>query len=132
MSVDTIANMLSTIKNAYSVGKEFIEVPYSRENEEIAKIFKNHGFIGDIKVFKDKERSHKGLHLDLSYENGRPAITDAKRLSRPGRRKYRGADELRPVKSGYGLLVVSTSRGIMSGEEARKKRLGGELICKVW
>jgi small subunit ribosomal protein S8 len=133
MSSDTIANMLSTIKNASMVNKEFVEVSHSKEREAVAKVLKESGFLEEVKVFKPEGKPYKGLHLGLSYDSsGIPAIKDLRRLSRPGRRMYRKSSELRPVKNGYGLLVVSTSRGVMSGEQARKKRLGGEVVCEVW
>ncbi|HOM78380.1 30S ribosomal protein S8 [Patescibacteria group bacterium] len=132
MSVDTIANMLSIIKNASKVGKPSVEVPYSKQKAEIAKVLESKGFISKVKVFNDKEVSYKGLHLDLAYTEGLPVVTDIKKVSRPGRRVYKNHSELGFSKGGYGVLVVSTSRGIMSGEDARKKKLGGEVICEVW
>lgn len=131
--MDRIANLLSTIKNAYLINKPSVEAPYSRQLEEIALVLKKHGFVEDVKVFKFPNKTYKGLHIDLSYDDKElPVLMDLKRLSKPGRRIYKKAEELLPVRGGYGLLVVSTSRGVMSGQEARKKRLGGELICKVW
>ncbi len=131
--MDRIANLLSTIKNAYLINKPSVETPYSRQLEEIALVLKKHGFVEDVKVFKFPNKTYKGLHIDLSYDDKElPVLMDLKRLSKPGRRIYKKAEELLPVRGGYGLLVVSTSRGVMSGQEARKKRLGGELICKVW
>ena len=132
MSVDTIANMLSTIKNASMIKKPSVEVPYSKQKEEIAKVLESRGFVSKVKVFSEKNSPIKGLHIDLAYTNDLPAINDIKRVSRPGRRIYKEALKLDFVKSGYGVLVVSTSRGIMSGEDARKKKLGGEVLCKVW
>jgi len=90
------------------------------------------GFVEKVKVFSHKGSVHKGLHIDLAYKDGLPVISDLKRVSRPGRRMYLHANELRLVKGGYGLAIVSTSRGVMSSEEAKKKKLGGEVICKVW
>lgn len=131
--MDTIANMLSTIKNAYLVGKSSVELPYSIQKEEVAKVLEEKGFLEKVKTFKYEDKDYKGLHLDLAYDEfGMPMLNDIKRISKPGRRIYKKADQLRSVKGGYGLLIVSTPRGLMSGEEARKKRLGGELICTAW
>ncbi len=133
MSVDTIANMLSMLKNASLVGKRAVELPYSKQKEAIAKVLESRGFVSKVKVFKDKDLSYKSLHIELAYsEGGMPAISDLRRVSKPGRRMYRSADALRAVKGGLGVAVVSTSRGIMSGLDAKKKRLGGEVICEVW
>jgi small subunit ribosomal protein S8 len=131
--MDPIANLLSKIKNAALVGKEYVEVSYSKEKEAIMRVLEKEGFVKKVKVFKPKDEPAKGLHIDLAYNDNRlPVIMDLRRVSKPGRRIYRKSTELKSVKGGYGLLVVSTSRGIMSGAEARKKRLGGELICEVW
>lgn len=131
--MDSLANMLSTIKNASMVRKSFVEMPYTKKREKVAGVLKEKGFLRAVKIFKFKEKSFKGLHLELAYlEDGEPKLREIKRVSKPGRRIYRKAQELYPLKGGYGLLVVSTSRGIMSGVEARKKHLGGEVICKAW
>lgn len=108
-----------------------LEVDYTRECESIAKILRDRNFLTEVKSFKPKETSHKKLHLALNYVNGLPIITDVKRVSKSGRRIYKGYDEIYRVQSGFGVAVVSTSRGIMSGEEAKKKKLGGEVLCEV-
>lgn len=130
--MDTIANLLTTIKNASMVSKVSIEVPYSKMSEQILKLCKDSKFIEDVKVFKHKDSVKKGLSIDLAYfDNGKPKISDIKRLSRPGRRVYRGFDELNTEMGSYGLTIVSTSRGLMSAVEAKKKHLGGELLCEI-
>ncbi|MBD3366095.1 30S ribosomal protein S8 [candidate division WWE3 bacterium] len=131
--MDTLSNMLSTIKNAYLVRKEAVEVPYSKQSEAVAKVLEASGFVKKVKSFKHKGKAYKGLSIELSYdETDLPKLMNVRRISKPGRRIYKKADEIRSVKGGYGVLVVSTPRGIMSGDEARKRRLGGELICEVW
>lgn len=131
--MDKIANLLSAIKNAFMAGNPSIEMPHTKQLEEISKVLEKKGFIKKVKVFKYPGKSYKGLHLDLAYDdNELPVLMDLKRVSKPGRRIYKKASELEFVQGGYGLLVISTPRGIMSGEEARKKRLGGEVICEVW
>jgi small subunit ribosomal protein S8 len=132
MSVDRISNMLSTIKNCSMSGRDFVEVYYSKECESIAKVLEEKGFLEGIKVFKKEKSSAKMLHIGLVKEDGKAKVTEVKRISKPGRRIYKGAKELRGVLQGLGVLVVSTSRGIMSGTEARKKKLGGEVLCEVY
>lgn len=132
MSTDTISNMLSAIKNASMVSKESIEIPFSKNNEAVAKVLEKGQFINKVKSFKEKGSSHKGLHIELAYEDsGASKIRDVKRVSKPGRRMYYGKRDIKKIKPEFGVLVVSTSRGIMSGEEARTKKLGGEVICEV-
>lgn len=131
--MDTIANLLSKLKNASMVSKENVEVPYSKINEEILKILKSEGFVKDIKIFKNKDSVIKGINVDLSYlESGKPSINSITRLSKPGRRIYRSVDDLVNKMGKYGTVIVSTSRGLMPIREAKKKRLGGELICEVY
>jgi len=131
MSVDTISNMLSAIKNASMVGKQSIELPHSKACEQVAKVIKKSGYLDEVKTFKHKKSKLKGLNITLSYKDGKSAITDIKRVSKPGRRMYESYKSIPTIKPEYGLFVVSTSRGVMSGEDARTKRLGGEVICKV-
>lgn len=130
--MDQIANMLSTIKNASMSRKVSVVVPFSTEKEKIAVVLKDGGFLSDVKVFKEKDSAGKSIRLDVSYDNGIPRLTELKRVSRPGRRVYKGYQELRPVVGGLGYMVLSTSRGIMTSNEARKKKLGGEVICLVY
>lgn len=132
MSTDIISNMLSSIRNASMVNKEFIELPHTKNIEAIAKVLQKGNFLKKVKGFKEKGSTHKGLHIDLAYEDsGAPMINEIKRVSKPGRRIYMRFGDIKRIKPEYGVLVVSTSRGIMSGEDARKKKLGGEVICEV-
>lgn len=126
MNVDRIANMLSTIKNVSMSKGTFVETFYTKECENVAKVLKDAGFLENVKVFKHKGKPFKGLRLDLDKE-----IMEAKRLSKPGRRLYIKSADIKLVKGGRGVLVVSTPKGIMSGKEAKEKNLGGELICLV-
>lgn len=133
MSVDRLSNMLSMLKNASMVRKVDVEVPYSRTCEDVAKVLKEHGFLDEVKKFKHKDSKFQGLNLKIALDsNGASKITDAKRVSKPGRRIYRAANEFGKFMSGKGVSVVSTNRGVISGEEARKRNLGGEVICQVW
>lgn len=131
--MDTIANLLSKIKNASMVSKDSVEVPFSKMNESILQILKSEGYIKDIKVFKNKDSVIKGINVTLNYlDNGKPSINVLTRLSKPGRRIYRSADMLVNKMGKFGTIIVSTSRGLMPVSEAKKKKLGGELICEVY
>lgn len=127
--MDRMSDMLSSIKNASMAKKKSVESFYSKECESVAKVLKDRGFLSEVKVFK--EGQFKRLNLVLAYEGKIPVVTDVQRISKSGRRQYRGYVDLHKVQAGMGVSVISTSRGIMSGEEARKKKLGGELICQV-
>jgi small subunit ribosomal protein S8 len=131
--MDTIANLLTKIKNASLVSKETVELPYSKMSEAILNICKDTGFVNNVKVFKYKDSVKKGISVDLSYlENGKPKISEIKRISKPGRRIYRSSSELKDERGVYGLTLVSTSRGLMPVSEAKKKKLGGELVCEIY
>ena len=131
MSIDRISNMLSMLKNATMAKKTFIEVPHTNQIEVIANVLKEKGFIDGIKTFKLKGKSFKMLRLDIAYENGVPKITDVKKISKPGHRVYVSFSELKKVAAGYGVQVISTSRGVLDSGVAKSKKLGGELICEV-
>lgn len=140
--MDPIADMLSTIKNAQMVGKGRAELPYSKVKEALARLLEKEGYLSEVKVFKLKDSPFKMLSFQLKYlapsdepgarREGEPFVTHIKRISKPGRRVYVGRGELPRVLGGRGIAVVSTSRGLMTAKEARKKDLGGEVICEVW
>ncbi len=132
MSVDRISNMVSSIKNSAMADRDVLEIPYTRECEDIAKVLKDNKFIEEIKIFKKEKSSSKMLSLKLLREDGKIKLSQTKRVSKPGMRVYKGHEELRPVLQGLGVLIVSTPRGIMDGRVARKKKLGGEIICEVY
>ncbi len=100
----------------------------------IAEILKNKGFIGGVE--KKTRKTHKSeisiIDVELKYENGAGAIGGIKMISKPSRRVYAGKDDLKPVKNGYGISIISTSRGLMVGDEAKKAKIGGEIICEIW
>jgi len=136
---DPIGDMLIRIKNGYLARKDVVEVPYSRMKEEIAKILVKEGYLesSKSKISPPKRRSRRNskfkiLELKLKYEGKGPAIEEVKRISKPGVRIYAKADEIPKVKYGFGITIVSTPKGIMTDKEARKKNLGGEVICQVW
>jgi len=128
--MDPIADLLVSIKNAQSIGHETVETPFSKVKFAIVKILEKEGFLGgtEKKGAKNKEK----LEIRLKYDKGVPAIQGLKRVSKPGRRIYVAAQKLKLVKQGYGIAIVSTSQGLMSDKEAKKKRLGGEIICEIW
>jgi len=131
MVTDPISDMLTRIRNAVAVGHERVAMPSSKLKMNIAQILVDEGFIDRYEVSENGHRSE--LELVLRYaERRRPVIEGLKRVSRPGHRVYRGAAELPRVQGGLGVAVVSTSQGLMPDREARKRRLGGEIICEVW
>lgn len=130
ISNDPIADMLTRIRNAIAVRKYEVTVPHSNIKESVARLLKKTDFIDDVKV--DGEKTAKMLTLVLGNERGNAHITEIDRLSKPGRRQYVAADAIPVVKRGRGIIVVSTSRGLMTGAEAKKAGIGGELICKVY
>lgn len=129
-----ITDMLIRIKNAQSAGLENVSVPYSKMKSEIAEVLKNKGFIEEVESKKRKARRVEVQFLDLKlkYTDGQGAISGVKFISKPSRRRYTGRSELKPVKSGFGVSVVSTSKGIMTGEEAKKAKVGGEVLFEIW
>lgn len=128
---DPIADMLTRIRNAVAVGHERVAMPSSKLKVGIAQILVDEGFIDRYEVSENGHRSE--LELVLRYaERRRPVIEGLKRISRPGHRVYRGAKELPRVQGGLGVAVVSTSQGLMPDREARRRRLGGEVVCEVW
>lgn len=131
MSIDRVSNMLSALKNASMAGLTSVEVSYTKEIESIANVLKEKNFLSEVKTFKPKGKNFKMLHLDLALENGLPKITDVKRISKPGHRRYAGVDGLKRVAGGHGIQIVSTSRGVLDSMVAKSKKLGGELICEV-
>ena len=130
VSTDPIADMLSRIRNALAVNKGEINLPHSNTKEAVARLLKSAQYIDDVKVATAPVG--KSLTLVLHGENTNSRITEIVRLSKPGRRLYTSADKMPSVKQGRGIVIVSTSKGLMTGYDARKQRIGGELICKVY
>jgi len=137
MSVsDPIADMLTRIRNAVMAGQTVTAMPSSKMKVAIAKILKKEGFIKDYEVVEGERRGQKTLRVHLKYigkrRDRRPVLTGLERVSKPGRRVYASRHDIPWVLSGMGIAIVSTSRGVMTGREARKQGVGGEVICKVW
>ena len=129
---DTIADMLTRIRNANQMRYEEVRVPASKIKKEIARILKEEGFIEDYKV-DDSENTQGTIILKLKYTNKKErVITGLKRISKPGLRVYAKSDEVPKVLNGLGIAIISTSKGIMTDKEARKENMGGEILAYIW
>lgn len=126
---DPISDMLTRIRNAHRALLPSLEMPHSKLKESIAGILKNEGYIGEVTV---EGKPLKKLKLKLKYQGKKGVIEGLRRVSSPGLRRYVGATEIPRVRGGLGTAIVSTSQGVMSGTQARKNNLGGELLCYVW
>lgn len=129
--MDTVSEFLTRVRNAGAARHEKVDVPASKMRVGLAEILVNNGFIRSFKVAKDSKQGVMRVYLKYG-EEGDHVITHLERISRPGRRVYVKSLEIPAVRSGMGMTIVSTSQGLMSGNEAQKKNLGGELLCKVW
>ncbi len=131
MMTDPIADMLIRIKNALMARHKKVEIPASKMKLEIARILKEEGYIEDF-VFIDEKPQGK-IEIILKYdENKKPVIAGVKRVSKPGRRIYKGYKDLPKVLDGLGIAIISTSQGIMTDYEARRRKVGGEVLCEIW
>jgi small subunit ribosomal protein S8 len=132
MTTDPIADMLTRIRNASRAKHPRVDLPSSKLKVEIARILKDEGYLASYKVVDDT-KVKKTLRVYLRYTSDRRSvISNLKRVSRPGCRRYVGKTEIRPVVGGMGISIVSTPRGLMTGQSARKEGVGGELLCEVW
>lgn len=127
---DPVSNMLTSIRNAQAVLHQTVEIPFSNLKYELAKILQKQGFIE--KVDKKNKKTKKIIEITLKYDNKIPVISGLKRISSPGQRIYISVKKIKKVRSGYGMSVISTSKGLMANKEARKNKLGGEVICEIW
>lgn len=129
-STDQIADLLTRIRNAIMVGKNEVYLPSSKLKIAIVESLKKSGFISDYELIENPPRDT--LHVTINEKDKAPKINEIEKVSKPGRRVYTAADEIPKVKSGRGLVLISTSKGIMTGQEAVKNRLGGEILVRVW
>ena len=129
-STDPVADMLTRVRNASAVGKNEVRLPNSKLKQTIAEQLKKAGYLEAVKVEKAKPQDE--LIITIFQEGGDPVFTEIERVSKPGRRVYASVSDIPKVKNGRGVILVSTSKGVMTGVEAVKQRLGGELICKVY
>jgi len=123
--------MLTRIRNAGKAGFDKVDIPASRMKISLARIFKDEGFIKNYKVIKDNKQGILRVYLRYDDQN-QPLIQRIERVSKPGRRVYAGCEELPKVQGGLGVAVISTSRGVMTDRQARKLRVGGEVLCQIW
>ncbi len=123
-------DLLTKIKNAQAVKKESIKVPYSNMDFAVAELLASHKYLEG--AFKKGRMPKRIIDIKLKYADGKGAIQEVQFLSRPSRKLYTGYKDIKPVRQGYGLLVLSTSKGIMDGKSAKKQKLGGQLLFKVW
>ena len=128
---DPIGDMIARIKNAQDRNHKKIELPSSNFKVRIADVLKNEGFIIDYKVEK-KDSNKSDLKINLKYNSGSPVINTIERVSKPGRRIFSSAESLPKINNGLGIAIISTPKGVMTDVDARKNKLGGEIICKVF
>jgi len=127
---DPIADMLIRIKNAQAVLHPTVDIPYSNLKYRLANVLLEKEFIKG--VGKKQNKSEKTIRITLKYENKKPVIQGLRRVSKPGRRMYFSADKIRSPRQGRGVTIISTPQGIMTGREARRRKLGGEVFCEIW
>ena len=128
--MDPITDMLNGIRNAQAVLYPKIEIPFSNLKYEIAKILEKKGFIE--KAVKNGKKEKRTIEITLKYADKAGAITGLKRISKPGQRIYSPAKDIRKIRGGYGISIISTSKGLMADREAKKQKLGGEILCEIW
>ena len=127
---DTVADFLTRIRNACRASHEDVQIPYSVLNERIGKVIVDNGYIEDLQVIGDG--AQKRIVVKLKYVDGKPVVNDVQRVSKPSKRVYVGYKDIKPVMNGLGVAILSTPTGVMSDLEAKKKRVGGEVICNIW
>ncbi|MFA6376671.1 MAG: 30S ribosomal protein S8 [Candidatus Paceibacterota bacterium] len=134
--MDTVANMLTMIRNAQAVAKPTVTVPFSRLKYDVAKILERRGFVAGVekksRKMKKTTKVWPCLEISLKYVDKIPAISGYKKVSKPGQRIYVAASDIKRVKQGHGIGVVSTSRGLLTEYEAKKQNVGGEMLCEIW
>ena len=127
---DPIGDMIARVKNAQARNHKKVELPSSNFKSKIADILRNEGFIKDFKVLGKEKKPI--LSLELKYYSGNPVISNFERVSKPGRRIFSSADSLPKINNGLGIAIISTPKGVMTDMDARKQKIGGEIICKVF
>tara|TARA_Y100000590_G_scaffold90804_1_gene102449 strand:- start:2936 stop:3334 length:399 start_codon:yes stop_codon:yes gene_type:complete len=129
--IDPIGDMISRIRNAQMRSLSKVKIPNSKFRVKILEILKKEGYISNYKALSEDEDKNT-LSVDLKYDNGLPVIKEIKRISKPGRRIYARADSIPKIQNGLGLAIVSTSKGVMTDNDARNQNVGGEIICRVF
>lgn len=127
---DPISDMFNRIKNVQAVGKTTVEIPFSKIKFEIARILKENNLIEDFS--KKGKKVDKTIKINFKINDKNQKNLNFKRISKPGRRLYQGWEDIRLIKQGFGMVIMSTPKGLLSGKDARKQKVGGEIICEVW
>lgn len=132
--MDPIADMLTRIRNALAVKKSEVFIPFSKIKLALAKTLEKENFVEktEKEIFSKKKKNFGTIKIVLKYQNNQPVIQELKRVSKPGCRTYIKSKEIKKIKGGLGIYIISTSRGIMTSKEARKRKLGGEVLCEIW
>lgn len=128
---DPISDYLTRVRNAVRAEKKSVDIPYSKFKSAISDILKNAGFIQDYKLI-EADNNKSFLSLRLKYNDGKSVIEGLKRISRPGIRRYVSSEDLPRVKNGLGVVVISTSKGLLTDKQARTMKIGGEVVCEIW
>lgn len=127
---DTLGDLLTRIRNGYLARKQVITAPHSKLKEAVARLLEVEGYVAEVTV--EDTKPARTLKIVLKYVNGQPVVNEIRRLSKPGLRRYASVQKLPRVLGGYGIIVLSTSSGIMSDKQAKAKGFGGELLCSIW
>lgn len=130
-TIDPLSDLLTRIRNAHEAKHDRVDLPASKLKTEVCRLLKDEGFVRNVRVVPGEPVATLRVFLRYS-EMGEPAITHVARVSRPGRRVYKRAEEIRPVRNGLGLGVISTSKGVLSDRQAREQGVGGEVLCELW
>ncbi len=130
MVTDPVADLLIQLKNAALAGKKTVELPYSRMKGEVAEVLRREGYLSMVEKIGDAPKLQ--LRVILAYDQKTPVLTDVRRRSKPGFRRYVGKGDIPTILGGMGLVILSTSQGILTGREAKKRGIGGEFLCEVW
>lgn len=128
---DPISDYLTRVRNALKAGKKTVDMPYSKFKEAISNLLKTSSFIEDFKII-ETEKKFKMLSIKLKYADGDSVILGLKRISRPGIRRYVNNEDLPRVRNGMGIAIISTSKGLLTDKDARKLKIGGEIVCEIW
>ncbi|MCB0338757.1 MAG: 30S ribosomal protein S8 [Bdellovibrionales bacterium] len=134
MVTDSVADLLTRVRNAQRAGHKTVSIPMSKLNKAILEVFRSEGYVGSVDVVKaEGDQRFDTIRVYLKYDDiGRPAITEIKRISKPGRRVYLTKDKLPKVRSGLGVAFISTSQGVVTDREARKRGIGGEILASIF
>ncbi len=130
MFTDPIADMLTRIRNGYAVKKETVSLPYSKFKYGIAQVLVKEGFVAEVE--RKGRGTARSLNIRLSYFDGEPAVTNFMRISKPGQRVYTSYRDIGRARRGFGVTILSTPKGLLTDKEARKNKLGGEVLCEIW